>query len=128
MRRAIYEDDVIKLLDKGWKTGVYPVASNIHALPSAQSEHALKDCRNCKHGQYNDHLDNYFCYNSDNCEDWNLWESDIIPSAQPEPHEIGYPECANAMLKMWIDNVLTDGEYSRIMDKLNAHWAERREE
>lgn len=50
-----------------------------------------------------------------------------LPSAQPEPHEIGYPECANAMLKMWIDNVLTDGEYSRIMDKLNACWAERRE-
>ena len=38
MRRAIYEDDVIKLLDKGWKSGVYPVASNIHALPSAQPD------------------------------------------------------------------------------------------
>lgn len=38
MRRAIYEDDVIKLLDKGWKSGVYPVASNIHALPSVQPE------------------------------------------------------------------------------------------
>ncbi len=38
MRRAIYEDDVIKLLDKGWKSGVCPVASNIHALPSAQPE------------------------------------------------------------------------------------------
>lgn len=38
MRRAIYEDDVIKLLDKGWKSGVYPVASNIHALPPAQPE------------------------------------------------------------------------------------------
>lgn len=51
-----------------------------------------------------------------------------LPPAQPEQHEIGYSECANAMLKMWIDNVLTDGEYNRIMDKLNAHWAERREE
>jgi CHASE3 domain sensor protein len=51
-----------------------------------------------------------------------------LPSAQPEQHEIGYSECANAMLKMWIDNVLTDREYNRIMDKLNAHWAERREE
>ena len=50
-----------------------------------------------------------------------------LPSAQPEQHEIGYSECANSMLKMWIDNVLTDGEYNRIMDKLNAHWAERRE-
>lgn len=38
MKRAIYEDDVIKLLDKGWKSGVYPAASNIHALPSAQPE------------------------------------------------------------------------------------------
>ena len=51
-----------------------------------------------------------------------------FPSAQPEPHEIGYDDCANVLLKMWMDNVLTDGEYNRIMDKLNAHWAERREE
>ena len=46
---------------------------------------------------------------------------DALPSAQPEVKEIGYAECANAMLKMWIDNVLTDGEYNRIMDRLNAH-------
>ena len=45
------------------------------------------------------------------------------PSAQPEVKEIGYSECANAMLKMWIDNVLTDGEYFRIMDKLNKKWS-----
>ena len=44
-----------------------------------------------------------------------------LPSAQPEVKEIGYAECANAMLKMWIDNVLTDGEYNRVMDRLNAH-------
>ena len=52
------------------------------------------------------------------------WPEDAIrnlPSAQPEVKEIRYAECANAMLKMWIDNVLTDGEYNRIMDKLNAH-------
>lgn len=36
--------------------------------------------------------------------------------------EIGYAECANAMLKMWVDNVLTDSEYMRIMNKLNKHW------
>jgi len=52
-----------------------------------------------------------------------------LPSARPEVKEIGYAECANAMLKMWIDNVLTDGEYNRIMDKLNAHHnAERRQD
>lgn len=45
-----------------------------------------------------------------------------LPSAQPEIKPIGYQECANAMLKMWIDNVVTDGEYSRIMDKLNSYW------
>lgn len=32
---------------------------------------------------------------------------------------IGYKDCANAMLKMWMDNVVADGEYNRIMDKLN---------
>ena len=42
---------------------------------------------------------------------------DDLPSAQPE---ITYQVCADAMLKMWIENVLTDGEYDRIMDKLNA--------
>lgn len=46
----------------------------------------------------------------------------VLPSAQPETKPIGYQECANAMLKMWIDNVVTDGEYSRIMDKLNSYW------
>ena len=52
-----------------------------------------------------------------------------LPSVQPEVKEIGYAECANAMLKMWIDNVLTDGEYNRIMDRLNAHYdAERRKD
>ena len=47
----------------------------------------------------------------------------MLPSAQPEPEikPIEYRDCANAMLMMWMDNVVTDGEYSRIMDKLNAH-------
>ena len=40
----------------------------------------------------------------------------VVPT---EPQEIGYDQCANAMLKMWMDNVVTDGEYNRIMDRLN---------
>ena len=52
---------------------------------------------------------------------WYAAQIEKLPSAQPEVKEIGYAECANAMLKMWIDNVLTDGEYNRIMDKLNEH-------
>lgn len=50
-----------------------------------------------------------------------------LPSAEPQPKPISYIECANAMLKMWIDNVLTDGEYYRIMEKLNSkHMADMR--
>lgn len=43
-----------------------------------------------------------------------------LPFIQPEPKPISYMDCSDALLKMWIDNVLTDGEYNRIMDKLNA--------
>ena len=59
---------------------------------------------------------------------WARLRMNELPSEQPEVKEIGYAECANAMLKMWIDNVLTDGEYNRIMDKLNKHEMERRKE
>lgn len=51
----------------------------------------------------------------------------IHPGLRESQHEIGQSECTNAMLKMWLDNVVTDGEYFRIMEKLNAYWAERRE-
>ena len=43
-------------------------------------------------------------------------------------HEIGYFECGDALLKMWMDEVLTDGEYNRIMDRLNAHETKKRME
>lgn len=55
-------------------------------------------------------------YVSENVKD------DHLPSAQPEIKPIGYRDCANAMMRMWMDNVITDGEYNRIMDRLNAHW------
>ena len=44
-----------------------------------------------------------------------------LPPVQPEVKQISYTDCANAMLMMWMDKVLTDGEYNRIMDKLNEH-------
>lgn len=49
------------------------------------------------------------------------------PSVRPEIKPIGYRECSDAMLKMWMDDVLTDGEYYRIMDKLNAKWSKMNE-
>ena len=45
-------------------------------------------------------------------------------STESEPRPISYLDCSNAMLKMWMDNVLTDGEYNRIMEKLNAKHVE----
>lgn len=39
-----------------------------------------------------------------------------------EVEPISYVDCSNAMLKMWMDDVITDGEYRRIMDKLNEKW------
>ena len=49
-----------------------------------------------------------------------------LPPAEPETKEIGYTDCANAMMKMWMDEVVTDGEYNRIIDKLNARWKDKR--
>ena len=51
-----------------------------------------------------------------------------VPSAQPEIKPIEYRACANAMLRMWMDNVVTDGEYNRIMAKLNVHWGKDEDE
>lgn len=54
--------------------------------------------------------------------DWmNAEASEPIREVKP----IDYRDCSNAMLKMWMDNIVTDGEYNRIMDKLNAHWGKR---
>lgn len=64
------------------------------------------------------------------CGKWKCIEYRLIeemPSAQPEVRPIDYQDCSNAMLKMWMDNVVTYGEYNRIMDKLNAYWGKKDE-
>lgn len=82
-------------------------------------------------GSYTYHYENkYFdlfdCEILDYSKHWDgHTEKDVtrllsLPSAEPEIKPISYMDCANALLMMWIDNVLTDGEYNRIMDKLNA--------
>jgi Flp pilus assembly protein TadG len=51
-------------------------------LPFAENQpkmKTIKDCRNCKHGHFNDHWDTYFCYNPNLCEDWDKWEVDVTP-------------------------------------------------
>ena len=40
-----------------------------------------------------------------------------------------YKEYSRILLKLWADNLITDGEYNRIMDRVNEAWrqTERRE-
>ena len=69
-----------------WSSDLISVADAMDAirgLPSAQPERAIKDCRNCKFGDYNDHWNTNFCYCSGNCNNWDKWE----PSAQPDTYE-----------------------------------------
>ena len=40
---------------------------------------------------------------------------------------ISYQDCSNALLKMWIENVITDSEYYRIQGKLDK-WYTRQQE
>jgi len=41
-----------------------------------------------------------------------------LPSAEQEIHPITYQDCKNALLKMWMENCLTDDEYDEIANKL----------
>lgn len=89
MRRAIYEDDVIKLLDKGWKSGVYPVASNIHALPSAQPATSCSEFPNTSDVVSRKavrKMVSAWAYDLMEQEDLNmaLHDVDELPSVQPE--------------------------------------------
>lgn len=57
-----------------------------------------------------------------------LYELRFLPTAQPPIKPVDYQDCAMAMLRMWMDNVVTDGEYYRIMDKLNEFWGKTNNE
>lgn len=41
--RAVYEEDVIKMLNEGWIKGVYPNTSNVHNLPTANKVEPFTD-------------------------------------------------------------------------------------
>ena len=64
------------------------------------------------------------------CSYWEMCEEPYICPTQDEKRsfmseqntEIQYSDCADALLKLWMENIITDGEYNRIMDRLNkAH-------
>lgn len=46
----------------------------------------------------------------------------IIKLKQKDNKTIGYQECANALLKMWMDKILIDSEYNEIMNRLNERY------
>ena len=39
---------------------------------------------------------------------------------------IDYQDCSDVLLKLWMENILTDAEYNRIMDKLNKAHREKK--
>lgn len=41
--RAVYEDDVIKMLNEGWIKGIYPNTANVHNLPTANKTEPFTD-------------------------------------------------------------------------------------
>lgn len=64
------------------KCAICPHCNNcdVNDNGTIKSTQAIKDCRNCKHGFYNDHWETYFCYVPGACKDWDKWE----PAIQPE--------------------------------------------
>ena len=54
---------------------------------------------------------------------WSMTEKEFLKWMNEDYGEtirpINYNDCANAMLMMWIENIVTDGQYNKIMDKLN---------
>lgn len=98
-----------------------------NVLP-AQPEQAIKDCRNCKHGKYNDYHNTYFCYNTEDCSNWDKWE----PSAQQwilckerMPEERGF-YLVSGNGKVWICEMIilmeTKGWANSIANPTVAAW------
>ena len=73
--KAISEhpDDVFNY-NSGLLTAVQAILDLPSVEPELETEEYIKDCRNCRHGDYNDHWETYFCYCPDNCNNWDRWE------------------------------------------------------
>ncbi len=46
----------------------------------------------------------------------------LTSSSDSGTGSIGYRECADALLKMWMYGILTDRKYSKIAERLNDYW------
>lgn len=67
-------------------------------------------------------LDRIIISNIENSEVKRIAKNNKSLSVNTTSAHIGYNDCANAMLSMWMDNIVTDGEYNRIINKLNKHY------
>lgn len=78
---------------------------------SVQPEYKLDEwCADCKEYDIEKHC----------CPRFNRVIRTAMEDAKPEVKPIEYQDCSNALLKMWMENVLTYGEYYRIQEKLNS--------
>lgn len=102
----------------------------------------MRLCKDCEHFYIRMNYENEYNWGTAECKKHNLVtdfrsmkkfealscieDESAWRKTEPEVEPISYKNCCDAMLKMWMDNVLTDGEYNRIMDKLNAFEMKRR--
>lgn len=42
-----------------------------------QSDKKVKDCTTCEWGKYNDYFDLPFCYNPEECKNWDQWKEKL---------------------------------------------------
>lgn len=50
--------------------------------------------------------------------------SDLYDDPEKAEKKEKYKECSEAMLYLWMQGLVTDGEYGKIMDRLNAWGAQ----
>ena len=102
----------------------------------------MRLCKNCEYFHIRMEYENEYNWGTAECKKHNLVtdfrskkkfetlscieDEAAWRKTEPEVEPISYKNCCDAMLMMWIGNVLTDDEYNRIMDKLNAFEMKRR--
>ena len=117
--RAEAVKTIHKKCDEEGLLGRYDIEWTLDEVPSVSVKRikAEKDCRNCKYGKWNDHFDNYLCYNPKNCTDWNLWESEECVSAEQTVGEWQanfngqewYMYCTNCKMEYYEDDLYMGG-------------------
>jgi len=59
-----------------WWVGIIDAETVVYTAPTILGAEEVKDCTTCKYGKYNDRLGKPFCYNPEECEEWERWEAE----------------------------------------------------